>query len=159
MLPRVISVTPVIISRMGNGAFKPGFDSKRNVIASSRGHIRSWPLHNVLHAASPVRRTNLGASKRNTCCAGASLPVDVATAAALVDATSVAMRCAAAIMFNTIPKHSEKKSEIASPCLELCSSVMSRSSMFCGIGANTSLLHELLLTLYTRGEGERVQDT
>ena len=158
MLPRVISVTPVIISRMGNGAFKPGFDSKRNVIASSRGHIRSWPLHNVLHAASLVRRTNLGASKRNTCCAGASLPVAAAAAAALVDAISVAMRCTAAIMFNTIPKHSEI-SEIASPCLELCSSVMSRSSMFCGIGANTSLLHELLLTLYTRGEGERVQDT
>ena len=84
------------------------------MIASSRGNLRTWPLHNVADEGSLVRRTNLDASKQNTCYAGASSPVDVATAAALVDDSSVAMRCAAAIMLNTIPNHSEV-SEIALP--------------------------------------------
>ena len=111
MLPRVISVRAVIICRMGNGASKQRLAYA--MIASSRGVLRTWPLHTVADDSSPVRRTNLDASKQNTCCAGASSPVDVATAAALVDDSSVAMRCAAAIVVNTIPNHREI-SEIAS---------------------------------------------
>ena len=95
------------------------------MLCSSGAQVRSvaWP-HDRWHVhakcsrhscASRVKRTNLHASKRNTCSACAASAVDVSTAATLVDASSVAVRSAAASTLNTGTHHSR----IASPRVPL----------------------------------------